>query len=159
MKAINIILYIAMVSFFAIGCTKHEDFTNEVFDCECGTLTIESRDLSVRLAEGFVPDSSSPDMWRYHIVADYRTEEERINHIPSKDTSLTIDIAHSGLSASDDAFNVMTAQYIHVPYNAMWDISQGSVEVSVNDGTHTVTLSNILADGNLINGSLMVDFQ
>ena len=159
MKYTNILYYIAMVSFFAIGCTKQDDFTNIVYECECGTLTIDSRDLSVRLAEGFVPNSSLPDTWRYHIIADYRTEEQRINHAPSNEISLTIDIVHSGLLASDEALNVMTVNYLDVPNDIIWNITEGIVEVSVNDGYHSVNLSNIVADGNLINGALMVDFQ
>jgi len=53
----------------------------------------------------------------------------------------------------------MTVNYLDVPNDIIWNITEGIVEVSVNDGYHSVNLSNIVADGNLINGALMVDFQ
>ena len=126
MKSLRTRYLAAIASFIIVGCTKHESCENELFDCECGTLTLNDRDLNVRLAAGFNPDSTNTDFWRYHIVADYRTVEEQINHTPSEDLSLTVELTYSGSSASGDAVDVLTAKYLEIPVDEMWDVTEGT---------------------------------
>ena len=52
MKTMRISL-IAFVAIAAIAsCTKYEKYENPLFDCECGTLHVNDRDITLRLAEG-----------------------------------------------------------------------------------------------------------
>jgi hypothetical protein len=59
---------------------------NIEFDCACGTLHLDGRDLTVRLAEGYAPvldiSAEVPVLWKYFAVADFRTENEVTNHAP-----------------------------------------------------------------------------
>ena len=157
MKALRTLYLSAIASFIIVGCNKRASFENELFDCECGTLSLNNRDLNIRLAAGFNLDASNTDFWRYHIVADYRTEEEQINHTPSEDLSLTVELTYSGSSASGDAVDVLTANYLEIPVDEMWDVTEGTVEVNAGDSIHTLTLSNVVVDGSkTLNGEFTI---
>ena len=130
------------------SCTRHDTFENTLHDCECGTMTVNDRDISIRMAEGFVPDSTNANLWRYHVVADFRTEEEAINHTPSEDLSLTIELLNSGNTASGNAVDLLTANYLEIPVDVMWDVSGGTVSVNASDSIHNLTISNVVVDGN-----------
>ena len=154
-------LRLSFIAFIAVAtiasCTRHDTFENTLHDCECGKMTVNDRDLSVRMAEGFVPDSTNSNLWRYHIVADFRTEDEAINHTPSEDLSLTIDLLHSGNTASGNAVDLLTANYLEIPVDVMWDVSGGTVSVNSGDSIHNLTISNVVVDGNrTLNGEFTI---
>ncbi len=153
-------LRISIIAFIAVAtiasCTKHDTFENTLFDCECGTMDLDGRELTVRLAEGFVPDSTNQDLWRYLVIADYRTEEEQINHTPSEDVSFTVDILLSGGNASEPATNVLTTTYIELPIENNWPVTDGEVSVNADDSIHTLTFSNVVAETRVINGEFTI---
>ena len=153
-------LRLSIIAFIAVAtiasCTKHDSFENTLHDCECGTMDLDGRELSVRLAEGFVPDSTNQDLWRYLVIADYRTEEEQINHTPSEDVSFTVDILLSGGNASEPAQNVLTTTYIELPIENNWPVTDGEVSVSSGDSIHTLTFSNVVAETRVINGEFTI---
>ena len=154
-------LRLSIIAFIAVAtiasCTRHDTFENTLHDCECGKMTVNDRDVSVRMAEGFVPDSTNSNLWRYHIVADFRTEEEAINHTPCENLSLTIELLHSGNTASGNAVDLLTANYIEIPVDVMWEVSGGTVSVNADDSIHNLTISNIVVDGNrTLNGEFTI---
>ena len=153
-------LRISIIAFIAVAtiasCTKHDTFENTLFDCECGTMDLDGRELTVRLAEGFIPDSTNQDLWRYLVIADYRTEEEQINHTPSEDVSFTVDIEVSGGSANEPATDVLTATFIELPTETVWTVTEGDVSVNAGDSIHTLSFSNVIADNRAINGEFTV---
>lgn len=154
---------VSLIAFVAIAtitsCTKHNDFENTLFDCECGTLKINDRDITLRLAEGYNPDTANTDLWRYHVVADYRTEEEQINHTPSENLDFIVDMEYDGSSSDEDAVDVLTATFIELSDADIWEITNGEVSVSKSDSTHTLTFSDIIADGRQIQGEFTVNIQ
>lgn len=152
---LSIITFIAVATI--ASCNRHDTFENTLHDCECGTMTVNDRDISLRMAEGFVPDSTNANLWRYHVVADFRTEEEAINHTPSEDLSLTIDLLHSGNTASGNAVDLLTANYIEIPVDVMWAVSGGNVSVNAGNSIHNLTISNVVLDGNrTLNGEFTI---
>ncbi|MBM72556.1 MAG: hypothetical protein CL847_07215 [Crocinitomicaceae bacterium] len=154
-------LRLSIMAFIAVAtitsCTKNDRFENTLHNCECGTMTVNDRDISIRMAEGFVPDSTNANFWRYHVVADFRTEEEAINHTPSEDLSITIELVHSGNTAFGNAVDLLTANYIEIPVGVMWEVSGGTVSVNAGDSIHNLTISNVVVDGNrTLNGELTI---
>ena len=163
------ILSSALISVFALiiilsGCTKHEPFVNIEFDCECGTLSINDRELAIRLAEGFVPSDESPNLYRYHVVADLRTENEASHHNPNHDIAFTVDVITDGASTTVDAVDVLVANEIEAPsLNVNWDISGGLIKVLKTDSTHTLTFTNVQAgssgNGGTVEAEIIIDPQ
>ena len=156
MKTLRLTIFAVLAVAAIASCTKHDSFENTLHDCECGNIEIDGRELSVRLAEGYTPDSTNTDLWRYVVVADYRTEEEQINHTPSEDVSFTVDIEVSGGSANEPATDVLTATFIELPTENVWAVTDGEVSVSAGDSIHTLTYSNVIADSRAINGEFTV---
>lgn len=154
---ISLIAYVTIATI--ASCTKHDDFKNTLFDCECGTLNVNDRDITLRLAEGYNPDTSNTDLWRYHVVADYRTEEEQTNHTPSEDLDFIVDMEYDENSSDEDAVDVLTATFIELSDADIWEITDGEVSVSQGDSTHTLTFSDVIADGRQINGEFTVTIQ
>ncbi|MDA0568268.1 MAG: hypothetical protein O3A22_02220 [Bacteroidetes bacterium] len=153
-----------LIAFFAstiliTGCTKHEPFVNTEFNCECGDLSLGNRELSVRLAEGFVPSDDAPNLYRYHIVADLRTENEVANHNPNHDLVLTVDLTTDGASTTANAVDVLVANEIEVPgLDVNWDISSGIVNVLITDNSHVLTFTNVQAGSSGNGGTIDAEF-
>ena len=153
-----------LIAFFAstilfTGCTKHEPFVNTEFNCECGDLSLGDRKLSVRLAEGFVPSDDAPNLYRYHIVADLRTENEVANHNPNHDLVLTVDLTTDGASTTANAVDVLVANEIEVPgLDVNWDISSGIVNVLITDNSHVLTFTNVQAGSSGNGGTIDAEF-
>jgi hypothetical protein len=155
-----------LISFFAAifilsGCTKHEPFVNTEYNCECGTISISDRALNVRLAEGFVPSEDAPNLYRYHIVADLRTENEIAYHNPSHDIAFTVDVNTDGVSTTVNAVDVLVANEIDAPsLDVNWDISGGLITVLKTDSAHVLTFTNVQAgssgNGGTINAELTI---
>jgi hypothetical protein len=162
-------IYSALISVFVSvillsGCTKHEPFVNIEFDCECGVLSINDRELTVRLAEGFVPSDESPNLYRYHVVADLRTENEVAQHDPSHDIAFTVDIITDGASTTVNAIDVLVANEIEAPsLDLNWDISGGLIKVLKTESSHTLTFTNVQAgssgNGGTIEAEIIIDPQ
>ena len=133
-------------TFFFTGCEKHEPFTNIEYNCECGDLSLGDRALSLRLAEGFVPSDDAPNLYRYHIVADLRTENQVANHNPNHDLALTVDVTTDGASTTVNAVDVLVANEIEVPgLDVNWDILSGIINVLITDSSHVLTFTNVQA--------------
>ena len=153
-----------LIAFFAAavlfnGCKKHEPFVNIEYNCECGDLSLGDKVLSVRLAEGFVPSDDAPNLYRYHIVADLRTENEVANHNPNHDLALTVDVTTDGASTTVNAVDVLVANEIKVPgLDVNWDISSGIVNVLITDNSHVLTLTNVLAGSSGNGGTIDAEF-
>ncbi len=154
---------ISLIAFAAIAtiasCTKHDDFENTLFDCECGTLNVNDRDITLRLAVGYNPDTANTDFWRYHVIADYRTEEEKINNTSSEDLDFIVNVEYDGSNTDEDAVDILTATYIKLNDSDIWEITNGEVSVIQGNSTHTLTFSDIIADGRQINGEFTVSIQ
>tara|TARA_B100000683_G_C12488648_1_gene553880 strand:- start:1454 stop:1933 length:480 start_codon:yes stop_codon:yes gene_type:complete len=156
-------LRLSLIAFVAIAtiasCTKHDDFENTLFDCECGTLNVNDRDITLRLAEGYNPDTSNTNLWRYHVVADYREEEPQHNHTPSEDLDFIVNMEYDGSSSSKDAVDVLTVTFLEQNNADIWEITDGEVIVNKNVASHNLIFSNIIADGKEINGQFTVSIQ
>jgi hypothetical protein len=157
MKAIKTTLIAVMAIAMIAGCTKHETFVNLLFDCECGTITLNDRDLSIRLAEGYAPDSTNADLWRYHVVADFRTENEVANHIPNQDLAFTVQMNLTGSSTTANAVGALTVNELEAQVtDAFWDVVGGDVKVDRTDSLHTLTFLNVEAGGRTINAEVYI---
>ena len=62
-------------------------------------------------------------------------------------------------SSDEDASNVLTVTFIELNDADIWEITDGEVSVSQGDSTHTLTFSDIIADGRQINGEFNVSIQ
>ena len=160
MKTISYTLISVFASIILFsGCTKHEPFVNIEYDCECGTISLSDRSLTVRLAEGFVPSEDSPNLYRYHIVADLRTENEVAYHNPNHDIAFTVDINTDGVSTTVDAIDVLVANEIEAPsLDVHWDISGGIINVLKNDDSHVLTFTNVQAGSSGNGGTIDAEF-
>ena len=157
MKAIKTTLFLLLTVALIAGCTKHESFENILFDCECGTITLNDRDLMIRLAEGFEPDSTNADLWRYHVVADFRTENEVANHMPNQDLAFTVDMSLTGASTTTNAVGALTVNEIEAQVtDAFWDVTGGDLKVDRTDSLHTLTFLNVEAGGRTINAEITI---
>ncbi|PCJ80201.1 MAG: hypothetical protein COA49_09470 [Bacteroidetes bacterium] len=147
MKPISTALFTLVASIFILsGCTKHEPYVNIVYNCECGSMSLDGRDLAVRLAEGYVPSESSPNLFRYHVVADLRTSNEVDHHNPSHDIAFTIEVITDGSSTTVNAVDVLMANELEAPsLDVDWNIAGGVVKVIKTDSLHTLTFSNVSA--------------
>ena len=165
MKAIRTTIFAFVAIALVASCTKHETFVNTLFDCECGTLALDGRDLNVRLAEGYfldlmhIHDDAQPahDHWRYHVLVDFRTVDEIANHVPSHDVALTVDIPLTGSSNTGQAIAVLVENEIEAPgMDVFWDITGGEITVNKTDSLHTVTFLNVVTNKGTINAELTI---
>jgi len=166
MKAIKTTFFAVVAVALVASCTKHETFVNTLFDCECGTLSLDGRNLNVRLAEGYFLDlmhihddmQIAHDHWRYHVVVDFRTEDEIANHVPSHDVACTIDIPLTpSTSDTGQALAVLTANEIEVNgMDVFWGITGGEITVNKTDTLHTLTFSNVVTNKGTINAELTI---
>jgi len=147
MKTISTALYTVLATIFVLtGCTKHEPYVNVEFNCDCGTMSLDGRELVVRLAEGFVPSESAPNLYRYHIVADIRTANEVAHHQPSHDIAFTVEVVNDSPSTTSFAVDVLRANELEAPsLDVDWNIAGGVVKVIKTDSLHTLTFSNVSA--------------
>tara|TARA_B110000444_G_scaffold259273_1_gene302500 strand:+ start:841 stop:1347 length:507 start_codon:yes stop_codon:yes gene_type:complete len=165
MKAIKTTFFAVIAVALVASCTKYETFVNTLFDCECGTLSLDGRNLNVRLAEGYFHNGAyndagqiAHDYWRYHVVVDFRTEDEIANHVPSHDVACTIAIPlTSGTSDTGQALAVLTANEIEVDgMDVFWDITGGEITVNRTDTLHTLIFSNVVTNKGTINAELTI---
>ena len=166
MKTIRTTLFALVAVGLVASCTKHETFVNTLFDCECGTLALDGRDLNVRLAEGYFLDlihihndaDPAHDHWRYHVLVDFRTVDEIANHVPSHDVALTVDIPlTAGTTDTGQAIAVLTANEIEAPgMDVFWNITGGEITVNKTDSLHTLIFSNVVTNKGTINAELTI---
>ena len=144
------------------GCTKHEPFVNIEFDCECGTLNLDGRDLTVRLAEGYAPETGpspeDPVLWKYFVVADFRTENEVTYHAPSHDLEFSVNFESMGGSTTLDAAIALHVKEIELPnLDVEWTILGGTVKVVQTDSIHTLSFTDVQVGNNdIINAELTI---
>ena len=71
--------------------------------------------------------------------------------------SITVDLIYSGSSFTANATEVLTANYIAIPVDEMWDITSGTVEINAGDSLHTLTLNDVAVDGDkTLNGEFTI---
>ena len=154
---------IAFAALFTLsGCTKHEPFVNIEFNCECGALNLDGRDLTLRLAEGYAPEAGpspeGPVLWKYYAVADFRTDNEVTYHAPSHDLEFSVNIETMGSSTTLDAAIALQVKEIEAPHiDVAWTISGGTVKVVQTDSIHTLTFTDVQVGNNdIINAELTI---
>ena len=128
------------------GCTKLTPYNGEFFDCECGDMTWASRTLNLRMAEVEALDSTT---FRYHVIADLRTQAEVDAREDSRDLVLTLTTAVQGNSAalnlsSGDAR--LTLQEVDAPGTGIdWGMAGASLNIAVEEDRHTLALGTLTA--------------
>ena len=144
------------------GCTKLTPYNGEFFDCGCGDMTWASRTLNLRMAEVEALDSVT---FRYHVIADLRTQAELDAREDSRDLVLTLTTPVQGnsaalnLSAGD---NRLTIQEVDAPGTGIdWGMAVASLNIAIEEGRHTLALSTLTATlgGNTVaaNGNFTFD--
>jgi len=128
------------------GCTKFDSYGGETFDCDCGYVVWDGRDLGMRMAEVEQLDSAT---YRYHIVADVRTLAEIEARDEPRDLVFTLTTLLTGtnttlnLSAGDEA---LTVQQVESPGTGIdWAMSGASLSIAVGDDAHVMTMTNVSA--------------
>ncbi|MEC7950998.1 MAG: hypothetical protein VXZ28_02120 [Bacteroidota bacterium] len=128
------------------GCTKYDSYDGESFDCDCGYLVWDGRDLGMRMAEVEQLDSET---YRYHIVADVRTLAEIESRDEPRDVVFTLTTALNGanttlnLEAGDEA---LTVQQVESPgLGVDWTMSGASLSIAVGADVHVMTMTNVSA--------------
>ncbi|MEC7693448.1 MAG: hypothetical protein VX446_03595 [Bacteroidota bacterium] len=128
------------------GCTKYDSYDGESFDCDCGYVVWDGRDLGMRMAELEQLDSGT---YRYHIVADVRTLAEIEARDEPRDVVFTLTTSLDGanttlnLSAGDEA---LTVQQVESPgLGVDWTMSGASLSIAVSDDAHVMTMTNVSA--------------
>lgn len=144
------------------GCTKYDSYNGETFDCECGYVVWDGRDLGMRMAEVEQLDSET---YRYHIVADVRTLAEIEARDEPRDVVFTLTTALNGanttlnLAAGDEA---LTVQQVESPgLGVDWAMSGASLSIAVSDNAHVMTMTNVSATrgNNTINATGEITFD
>lgn len=144
------------------GCTKLTPYNGEFFDCECGDMTWASRTLNLRMAEVEALDSTT---FRYHVIADLRTQAEVDAREDSRDLVLTLTTAVQGngaalnLSSGDGR---LTLQEVDAPGTGIdWGMAGASLNIAVEEDRHTLALGSLTATlgGNTVsaNGNFTFD--
>ena len=128
------------------GCTKYDSYGGETFDCDCGYVLWDGRDLGMRMAEVEQLDSAT---YRYHIVADVRTLAEIESRDEPRDVIFTLTTSLNGantsleLAAGDEA---LTVQQVESPGTGVdWSMSGASLSIAVGDDAHVMTMNNVSA--------------
>ena len=128
------------------GCTKYDSYDGESFDCDCGYVVWDGRDLGMRMAEVEQLDSET---YRYHIVADVRTLAEIESRDEPRDVVFTLTTALNGanttlnLEAGDEA---LTVQQVESPgLGVDWTMSGASLSITEGAAAHVMTMINMSA--------------
>ncbi len=148
--------FAALVILILSGCTKYNDFEGEVYDCDCGSMVWDGRDVTLRLAEVVSLDDSAV---RYHIVADVRTQAELDAQIDPRDVSIawTVNLegSNTNLTASQGDPNLMVEQIDAPGVGTPWNIAgaQATVTTSTLDHTMSLTQLNVSRGGVVVTAS------
>lgn len=128
------------------GCTKYRTYEGEFFDCGCGHVVWDGRELGMRMAEVEQLDSET---YRYHIVADVRTLAEIEARDEPRDVVFTLTTSLNGanttlnLAAGDEA---LTVQQVESPgLGVDWTMSGASMSIAVSEDAHVMTMTNVSA--------------
>ena len=144
------------------SCTKLTPYDGEFFDCECGDMTWASRTLNLRMAEVEALDSTT---FRYHVIADLRTQAEVDAREDSRDLVLTLTTAVQGNSAAlnlSSGDGGLTLQEVDAPGTGIdWGMAGASLNIAVEEDRHTLALGTLTATlgGNTVsaNGNFTFD--
>ena len=151
-----ILPFVALAILVWSGCTKYDDYQGEVYDCECGSMVWDGRDATLRLAEAVLLDSS---VYRYHIVADVRTQSELDARIDPRDVSIswTIDLngASTSVGAEQGDPSLMVEQVDAPGVGTPWNIAgaQATVQTSAVNHTMSLTQLNVSRGGVVVSAS------
>lgn len=140
---------ILLTTLVLAGCYESEEFVNPVALCECGSINFDGADYPLKMAEGFVYDSTNVLSRRYHLVADMRSEADAKSHAPAHDFTVFIEI---------DSIN-QPVYYIPqdlVPH-LMQQINHGEALNPVRD--YICTNGVFTANGALLGGVESISFQ
>ena len=137
-----LILVLGMFS----GCSRYDFYDGEIFDCDCGYMTWDGRNLNMRMAEVEHLDSET---FRYHIVADVRTRDEREAREEPRDVILTLSTALNGatttidLDGGDDALTIQQVESAGASLD--WTMSGATVLIEVRDDKHIMNIASLSA--------------
>lgn len=161
-RFINSIVPLSLLAILtATGCTKFAPFDGESYSCECGSLTWGGRELGMRMAEVVPLDSTT---FRYHMIADLRTEEELRDRIDSRDLILTLEASISGETTTlnlDAGDTRLTVLQVDAPDTSLpWLMQGAQMVVSTSDLTHDLSLTSLTVQrgGNVYSVSGEVTF-
>ena len=136
----------ALCAVVVFGCTKYAPYEGETFDCECGMLEWDGRELGMRMAE---VESLGGNTYRYHIVADVRTPAELEARSEPRNLVLTLTTEINGantnlsLNVGDPA---LTVQQVESPGTGVdWDMAGASLSIAVGEDAHTMVLGGLTA--------------
>ena len=128
------------------GCTKYDPYTGEAFDCNCGNLTWDNRELNMRMAE---VEDLGDNVYRNHIIADMREPFEIEEHSEPRVIVLTLTTellgptTTIGLAAGEDD---LVLQQIDSPgAGTNWYMGGASLVITKTGDTHEMSLTSLIA--------------
>ena len=136
-KLLSVVTILALT----ISCTKYADRDEGRYNCECGTMTWDGRELEMRMAEVVTSDSIN---FSYHIVADLRSESQRDAGMAPKDIVidfvLTYEEGENGLvlGVEDADFSIQEIQAPGTGFN--WLFDQATYDVEISESRHVFEL-------------------
>jgi hypothetical protein len=144
------LLSFASLGLFALltwtGCTRYAPYDGEFFDCECGTLVWDGRELGMRMAEVEQLDSTT---YRYHVIADLRDQEELDARMEPRNVILTLTTSFVGASTSlslEAGDAAMTVQEVDSPGSEVpWTMNGADLAISASEEAHVMTLNSLSA--------------
>lgn len=147
---------LAVVALGMAGCTDFTADRGEAYDCACGVFTWNDRDLNMRMAEFEAIDSVN---FRYHIVADLRSDDAIESRVDPSDIVLTFNTSFEGNSANftyteDNDF--LTLEQIDAPgVGSSWTVTNAEFSILATDTTHNVMMTSLNASrgGNVVTAS------
>ena len=97
-------------------------------------------------------------MFKYFVVADYRTGDEIAYHVPSHDLEFSVNSPTLEASTTLDAAIALQVKEINAPnINVEWEISGGTVKIDRTDNIHTLTFIDVQVENNvIINANLTI---
>jgi hypothetical protein len=144
------ILFLAIVTFAFAGCKKSEEFTNPVYDCDCGSVKWNGENYPLLMAEYVRSNPENIFSRRYYVTADLRGEGDTEPH------NLSIQIGIDSLGGSvfyipeNDVFNLFEEVNNGdelLPYRS-YACTNGVINVTpaILGGTESVSFQMILRE-------------
>ncbi len=138
----------ALATLLFQGCTRFAPFEGYAYDCECGTMTWDGRELGMRMAEA-EPLNADSTLWRYHVIADLRDAEELEARAEPRDIVLTVTAAFGGTPATlafDEGDAGFTLKEVDSPAGSVnWTMGGANLDLSADGAGHTMVLNSLVA--------------
>lgn len=128
------------------GCTKYAPYDGVAYDCECGDMTWNDREVNLRMAE---VESMGGTTFRYHVIADLREPAEIEAHEDPRDlvmtftTDISATVTNLTLDSEDPS---LVLQVVNAPgLGVDWAMTGAELTVAVNADAHVLTLTSMTA--------------